>query len=72
MLVSPLLQLSLVFRLNFSKWLNPQHEVFGPLVIAGIVISIAGACLVSIDTDLILNALAVPDAVADALRWRIR
>src|SRR5262249_33521545 len=52
MLVSPLLQLSLVFRLNFSKWLNPQHEVFGPLVIAGIVISIAGACLVSIDTDL--------------------
>ena len=32
MLVMPLLQLSLAFRMLFSTWLNPQHEVVGPLV----------------------------------------
>jgi len=71
MLVAPLLQLSLVFRLTFSKWLNPDHEVFGPLVTAGAIISIAGACLVSIDTSVILDALAVPEFAARMLRWRI-
>ena len=30
--VMPLLQTSLVFRLLFSTWLSPNHEVFGPLV----------------------------------------
>ena len=34
MLVMPLLQLSLVFRLMFSTWLNPDHEVFGPIVLS--------------------------------------
>jgi hypothetical protein len=71
MLVAPLLQLSLVFRLTFSKWLNPDHEVFGPLVTAGAIISIAGACLVSIDTSVILDALTVPEFAARVLRWRI-
>ena len=71
LLVMPLLQLSLAFRLMFSTWLSPDHEVFGPLVIAGAAISIVGALLVSIDTDVILGALAVPDAIAAALRWKI-
>ena len=71
MVVMPLLQLSLVFRLSFSKWLNPRHEVFGPLVTAGVVVSILGACLVSIDTNAILDALSVPEIAARVLRWRI-
>jgi drug/metabolite transporter (DMT)-like permease len=71
LLVMPLLQLSLAFRLMFSTWLSPDHEVFGPLVVSGAAISIAGALLVSIDTDLILGALAVPDAIAAALRWKL-
>lgn len=71
LVVMPLMQLSLVFRLSFSKWINPDHEVFGPLVAAGVVISIVGACLVSIDTSVILDALAVPEAAARVLRWRI-
>ena len=29
MLVMPLLQMSLVFRVLLSTWLNPDHEVFG-------------------------------------------
>jgi drug/metabolite transporter (DMT)-like permease len=68
MLVIPLLQLSLVFRFLFSLLLNPDHEVFGFLVVFGTVVSIAGACAVSIDTNLILHALAIPELLASYLR----
>ncbi len=71
LLVMPLLQTSLVFRLLFSNLLNPDHEVFGFLVLTGVATSIAGALLVSIDTGLIMHALAVPDAIAHVLSWRI-
>jgi drug/metabolite transporter (DMT)-like permease len=71
LLVMPLLQTSLAFRLLFSTWLNPDHEVFGPIVLAGVAVSIAGALMVSIDTEILLGAFAVPDAIAEVLRWRV-
>jgi drug/metabolite transporter (DMT)-like permease len=71
LLVMPLLQLSLIFRLLFSTWLNPDHEVFGALVLTGVAVSVSGALMVSVDTDLILRAFAVPDAIASVLRWRV-
>ena len=71
MLVVPLLQLSLVFRFLFALLLNPNHEVFGFLVVFGSVVSIAGACAVSVDTDLILHALAIPEPLASHLRSQI-
>jgi drug/metabolite transporter (DMT)-like permease len=71
MLVMPLLQMSLVFLLILSRWLNPHHEVFGPMVIVGVAVSIAGALSVSIDTELILNALSLPEAISGVLRWRV-
>jgi drug/metabolite transporter (DMT)-like permease len=71
MVVMPLMQLSLVFRLSFSKWVNPKHEVFGPLITAGAVISIVGACLVSVETNVILDTLTAPEALARVLRWRV-
>jgi drug/metabolite transporter (DMT)-like permease len=71
MLVMPLLQLSLAFRMLFSTWLNPHHEVVGPLVFAGVVVSVLGALMVSIDTDLIVAALAVPEPLARVLLWRV-
>lgn len=71
MLVMPLLQLSLAFRMLFSTWLNPQHEVVGPLVLAGVVISILGALMVSIDSSLIVQTLAIPEAIARVLLWRV-
>jgi drug/metabolite transporter (DMT)-like permease len=71
MFVMPLLQTSLLFRLIFALWLNPQHEVFGARVLAGTAISILGACTVSIDTELILSTLGVPDALARLLRWQV-
>jgi uncharacterized membrane protein len=71
MLVMPLLQLSLAFRMLFSTWLNPAHEIVGPLVLAGVVISVVGALMVSIDTGLIVNFLAIPEPIASVLLWRV-
>ena len=71
MLVMPILQMSLVFRIIFSTWLSPDHEVFGPLVMAGVAIAIVGALSVAVDTGVILDALAVPDALARVLLWRV-
>jgi drug/metabolite transporter (DMT)-like permease len=71
MLVVPLLQLSLIFRFLLALLLNPHHEVFGLLVVIGSVVSIAGACAVSIDTNLILNAFAVPELLSAALRAQL-
>lgn len=71
MLVAPLLQLSLVFRFVFALMLNPHHEIFGPIVVLGTVVSILGACAIAIDTPLILQALAIPEPLAEALRTRL-
>ena len=71
MVVAPLMQLSLIFRFGFAKTMNRHHEVFGPLVTLGTVLAIAGACAISIDSGLIVDALALPGPVADFLRWRI-
>jgi drug/metabolite transporter (DMT)-like permease len=71
LLVMPLLQASLVFRILFSTWLSPDHEVFGTLVLAGVAVSISGALLVSIDTGIITSALSIPEAVSSVLLWRI-
>ena len=68
MVVAPLLQLSLVFRFLFALILNPHHEVFGFLVILGTVVSIAGACAIAIDTQLIVQALTIPEPFATFLR----
>jgi drug/metabolite transporter (DMT)-like permease len=71
MLVVPLLQLSLVFRFLFALTLNPHHEVFGFLVVFGSIVSIAGACVVSIDTNLLLDMLALPEPLASSLRSQL-
>jgi drug/metabolite transporter (DMT)-like permease len=69
--VMPLLQTSLAFRMLFSTWLSPHHEVFGRLVVFGVVISLTGALLVSIDSGLIVHTLAIPEPLASALLWRV-
>jgi uncharacterized membrane protein len=71
MVVMPLMQLSLIFRFGFAKTMNRHHEVFGPLVTLGTVLAIAGACMISIDTNLILDTLGLPVPIDGVLRWRI-
>ena len=71
MLVASLQQSTVVFRLIFSRLLNPAHEVFGLRVIIGAILSIVGVCTVSIDSSLILNAVGAPDDLARLLQWGV-
>ena len=67
MLVTPLLQLSLVFRFVFAFLFNPHHEVFGLAVVLGSIVSILGACTIAVDTHLILHAFSIPEPIAGYL-----
>jgi drug/metabolite transporter (DMT)-like permease len=69
MVVSPLLQFSLLFRLLFSRLFNPDHEIFGRLVVAGVATSIMGSLAVAADTEAILRFLSLPEWLAATLRW---
>ncbi len=69
--VMPLLQTSLAFRMLFSTWLSPHHEVFGALVLSGVAISLSGALLVSMDSGLIVSTLHIPDSLAHVLLLRV-
>ena len=69
--VMPLLQTSLAFRMLFSTWLSPHHEVYGPLVLAGVVISLSGALLVSMDSAAVVHTLAVPETLSRYLLWQV-
>jgi len=71
MLVVPLQQSSVVFRLIFSRLLNPTHEMFGTRVIIGAALSIVGACTVSIDSGIILNAVGATGELARLLQWHV-
>lgn len=67
--VTPIQRLSMVFRIYFGAWLNPHHEVFGGRLIAGTLISLAGAIALSVSTDGMLAALPLPDPIVSFLTW---
>jgi uncharacterized membrane protein len=67
--VSPINRLSILFRLYFSRWLNPEHEVFGGSVIAGTVVSLAGALALSLSTQALQDVVPLPDTLAALLAW---
>ena len=67
--VSPINRTSIVFRLYFSRWLNPQHEVFGGNVIAGTIVSLAGAVALSLSTEAVQGLVPLPEAVVALLNW---
>jgi drug/metabolite transporter (DMT)-like permease len=67
--VVPINRLTIVFRLYFSRWLNPRHEVFGGRVIVGTVVSFMGAVVLSLSTETLSAMLPLPEAVMSVLRW---
>ena len=67
--VSPINRLSILFRLYFSRWLNPEHEVFGGSVIAGTVVSLLGAMALSMSTELVQSLLPLPESAKTLLNW---
>jgi drug/metabolite transporter (DMT)-like permease len=68
--VSPINRLSILFRLYFSRLLNPQHEVFGGSVIFATVVSLLGAVMLSLSADVVQSVLALPPSVMTVLNWR--
>jgi drug/metabolite transporter (DMT)-like permease len=71
MVVTPILQLSLVFRLFLSQLINRDYEVMNTAVIIGAVTAVLGSILVSFDTDELTTLLGSPPSLADALRHRL-
>ena len=67
--ISPISRTSIVFRLYFSRLLNPQHEVFGGGVIVGTAVSLFGAVLLSLSTHAIQDLVPLPEALVALLNW---
>jgi drug/metabolite transporter (DMT)-like permease len=65
--VSPIGRLSILFRLYFSRLLNPNHEVFGGQMITGTIISLLGALALSVSVDAVGSYL--PAALQPVLQW---
>ena len=66
--ISPINRLSILFRLYFSRLLNPQHEVFGGGIIVGTLVSLTGALALALTTD-VAALVPLPDAVVSLLHW---
>jgi drug/metabolite transporter (DMT)-like permease len=66
--VSPISRLSILFRLYFSRLLNPQHEVFGGQIITGTAISLLGALALSVSVEAVGSLL--PATWLPFLHWQ--
>jgi drug/metabolite transporter (DMT)-like permease len=71
MVVTPILQLSLVFRLFLSQLINRDHEVMNTAVLIGAFTAVLGSILVSLDTDELTTFLDLPRSLADFLHYRL-
>jgi hypothetical protein len=71
MVVTPILQLSLVFRLFLSQLINRDYEVMNTAVLIGAFTAVLGSMLVSLDTKELTNLLDLPTSLADFLQYRL-
>jgi drug/metabolite transporter (DMT)-like permease len=71
MVVTPILQLSLVFRLFLSQLINRDHEVLNTAVLIGAFTAVLGSIVVSLDTEELTALLGLPPSLADFLRCRL-
>jgi drug/metabolite transporter (DMT)-like permease len=71
MVVTPILQLSLVFRVFLSQLINREYEVMNSAVLIGAFVAVLGSILVSFDTDVLTVLLGLPQSPADFLRYRL-
>jgi hypothetical protein len=67
--VTPIQRLSLMFRLYFSRIINPQHEVFGGRIVAATIVSLAGALALSASTEIVQAVVPLPDWAKTFLNW---
>lgn len=68
--VQPIQRMSTLFRYIFSWLFNPQHEIFDRRLLIGAMLSIVGAFVLSMSTDLVISLVSPPDWLVAILRWR--
>jgi drug/metabolite transporter (DMT)-like permease len=71
MVVTAILQLSLVFRLFLSQLINREYEVMNTAVLVGAFTTVLGSILVSLDTDVLTKLLDLPPWLTDFLQYRL-
>jgi drug/metabolite transporter (DMT)-like permease len=71
MVVTPILQLSLIFRIFLSQLLNREYEIMNAAVIIGSIVAVVGSIGVSMNTDYLLAVLRIPPFLVDILRVRL-
>ena len=65
--VTPLMRVSLVFRILFSTVLNREHEVYDARVVVGMVVSLLGALALTLSVDFVAELVDLPQWV---ITWR--
>lgn len=68
--VSPINRLSILFRMYFSRLLNPEHEMFGGSVWLATIVSLLGAIMLSLSTEVVQSLLPLPESMVTLLNWR--
>lgn len=68
--VQPIQRLSKLFLFVFSWLMNREHEVFNPRLLSAAIVSLIGAVLLSISTDVFLALAPWPDWLVRASRWQ--
>jgi drug/metabolite transporter (DMT)-like permease len=68
--VAPMMRLSSVFRVYFSWLINREHEIFGPGVWLGTIVSVIGALILSVQSDAILAYLPASETLKAMMAWR--
>lgn len=68
--VQPIQRLSKLFLFLFSWLMNREHEVFNPRLLLAAVVSLIGAVLLSMSTELFISLAPWPDWLTTILRWQ--
>lgn len=68
--VAPLQQMSAVFRVIFSWFINREHEDFSRWVLAGIAVSLSGALALTLSVDFVMETLPLPASLIEFSRWQ--
>ena len=63
--IAPISAFGTVIRIHISRWMNPQHEMFGPQIILATALSCVGVVVLTVSAD----ALPLPAALAPLLAW---
>lgn len=67
--VAPIQRLSLIFRMLFGWLMNREHEVFTLRLLAGTMVSLVGAVLLSLSVESVQTWMFLPEWIRSAAAW---